>query len=882
MVQAYWCRFGVSSFLGVVSLGVGITTGMSAAGAQLIPDASLGADSSVVTPNAVINGSGATRIDGGAQRGANLFHSFQEFSVNAGQRVYFANPLGIDTILSRVTGGSLSTIDGLLGVDGAADLFLLNPHGVLFGANAQLDLDGSFFVSTANSLPLADGHEFSAIPSPGGDLLSVSMPLGVQTWTAPQGNIAVRGSLALAPEQTLTLFGDTVTSSGSLQVPGGTVQVLGNQVNLQNNASINVSGLTDGGTVLVGGDYQGQGTIPTAGRTTVAPGATIRADAGEWGQGGQIIIWADEAADIQGSLTARGGTLGGDGGLIETSAKDTLHVTARVDASAPSGSGGLWLIDPTNITIVPMGVTGIDISIVGADQINLALNNGTSVTITTNIGGSEAGDITQEPGAVIEKTDGGAATLTLEADRNILIQADILSMAGPLPVILLGDRDGDGDGNVSIAPFPSGSVSILSNGGDISITGNANNIEFGNGVDLFLASIESDGGDIFITGNATMDAINGVSLTSSTIESGDGKISIRGNANTGSGNGVTISSTSIESSGGTISITGSNSNSTFGSGNGVRLFASPIDSDGENIEIVGNSVNGIGVFIAMEDITSSGGTISITGMGDFNGISTSSGPTIDADQGKVLLTGNNISFGEDTTVEGETVKIDAGDRLDLFFNSLVFATDLIQIEADRLRALDFDSFTSTVFVSDTVNADIISDNQLSLNVAQIEGFIFQEGLSFDELRNNSTNDISPPGATADNTGDDVEADDGYPDLPAEPASENLTLSSAIGCNTDDRFIVSGRGGLPPGPTDPQAADPVEIPWVAVDEELPAVTTEALPSITRSDTRTEQLPRLVEAQGWITDADGQIYFVADASSITPRSLTAAVPCNAWLP
>jgi len=834
MVQAHWCRFGVSALLGLVSLGGSLITNMAAAGAQLIPDASLGIENSIVTPNALINGSDATRIDGGAQRGANLFHSFQQFNVNPGQRVYFANPLGIDTILSRVTGSNLSTIDGLLGVEGAADLFLLNPNGILFGDNARLDLDGSFFLSTANSLPLTDGQGFHATPSGGGDLLSVSVPLGVQAWSSPQGNIAVQGSLALTAGQTLTLFGDTVTSNGSLQVPGGTVQVLGNQVTLQNTASIDVSGLSDGGTVLVGGDYQGQGTIPTAGRTTVAPGVTIRADAGDWGQGGQIIIWADEVADIQGSLTARGGSLGGDGGLIETSAKDSLHLAARVDASAANGVGGLWLIDPTNITIVPTAGTGIGTSTVGADQINAALNNGTSVTITTNIGGNEAGDITQEPGAVINKTDGGAATLTLEADRNILIQADIVSTAGPLTVILRGDRDGNGDGNVSIFPsfLASDPLSILSNGGDITILGRANNIEF-QGVDIFNAFLDSNGGNIAITGQASASF----------------------------GDGIDISSTLIEGNGGDISLSGS-------------------------------SLNGIGVLASFSNITTEGGTLTITGTGGTNGISTassslsgtgsSSGSTITASSGTVFLKGNTISFGDNTTVSAGIVEIEAGDRLDLFANSLVFATDLIQIEANQLRALDFDFFTSTEFVSETVNADIISEGQLVLNVAEIEGFTFQDGLSFSELRNNATNDLSPAGVVTDNTEDDVDADEGYPDLPAEPAEEELTLVSTLGCHADDRFIVSGRGGLPPAPTDPQAADPMEIPWVAVDEELPAVTTEASPSIPRSDPRTEQPPRLVEAQGWITDADGQVYFVANASSTMPRSLTAAVPCSAWSP
>ncbi|HEY9652365.1 MAG TPA: filamentous hemagglutinin N-terminal domain-containing protein, partial [Coleofasciculaceae cyanobacterium] len=85
--------------------------------AQITPDATLGAEHSIITPNININGANADRIDGGAIRGANLFHSFLEFNVEDGQRVYFANPTGIDSILSRVTGNDLSDILGTLGVE---------------------------------------------------------------------------------------------------------------------------------------------------------------------------------------------------------------------------------------------------------------------------------------------------------------------------------------------------------------------------------------------------------------------------------------------------------------------------------------------------------------------------------------------------------------------------------------------------------------------------------------------------------------------------------------------------------------------------------------------------------------------------------------------
>lgn len=101
--------------------------------AQIIPDATLGNQNSRVTTGVNIKEHGADLIEGGAQRGSSLFHSFAEFNVNNGQQVYFANPTGVANIFSRVTGGNASNILGTLGVNGAANLFLLNPNGIIFG-----------------------------------------------------------------------------------------------------------------------------------------------------------------------------------------------------------------------------------------------------------------------------------------------------------------------------------------------------------------------------------------------------------------------------------------------------------------------------------------------------------------------------------------------------------------------------------------------------------------------------------------------------------------------------------------------------------------------------------------------------------------------------
>jgi filamentous hemagglutinin family protein len=154
--------------------------------AQIIPDESLQGEKSILTPNTTINGFNplsGDKIDGGAIRGANLFHSFQEFNVNNGQRVYFSNPNGVQNIFSRVTGNNISNILGTLGVEGSANLFMINPNGIIFGQNARLDVTGSFVASTANSFRFADGSNFHTNPSQSSPLLTVSLPIGLQLGT---------------------------------------------------------------------------------------------------------------------------------------------------------------------------------------------------------------------------------------------------------------------------------------------------------------------------------------------------------------------------------------------------------------------------------------------------------------------------------------------------------------------------------------------------------------------------------------------------------------------------------------------------------------------------------------------------------------------------
>jgi filamentous hemagglutinin family protein len=205
--------------LGIVS-GLGISGVVFApfthsALAQLVPDRTLGTQSPVVTSLDELT----DRIDGGARRGANLFQSFLEFNVGQGRGVYFANPTGIEHILTRVTGDNPSNILGKLGVLGNANLFLLNPNGIVFGPNATLDIKGSFLATTANAIQLGEYGYFNASQPEKSRLISVRPGALFFNQVADQSS-AIANSGKLAVGQNLTLSAGNLDLQGQLWAGG--------------------------------------------------------------------------------------------------------------------------------------------------------------------------------------------------------------------------------------------------------------------------------------------------------------------------------------------------------------------------------------------------------------------------------------------------------------------------------------------------------------------------------------------------------------------------------------------------------------------------------------------------------------------------------------
>lgn len=222
--------------------------------AHVIPDASLKNENSIVIPNQVIDGIPGESISGGAIRGSNLFHSFQRFNIKSGHGVFFRNPQGIQNIFARVNGNELSTIDGVLGVLGGADLFLLNPNGFIFGPNAQLNLNGSFLATSADYIKFKDGQYFSAHSKQIPPSLTISTPIGLG-FTGTPGPIKVQGSghtFQFSNTQLLPSIPSGSISTGLNIKPDKTIALVGGEIFFRGGIINAPSGRIEVGSILSG------------------------------------------------------------------------------------------------------------------------------------------------------------------------------------------------------------------------------------------------------------------------------------------------------------------------------------------------------------------------------------------------------------------------------------------------------------------------------------------------------------------------------------------------------------------------------------------------------------------------------------------------------
>lgn len=434
--------------------------------------------------------------------------------------------------------------------------------------------------------------------------------------------------------------GGTLDATGSAGLTGGRIDVTGFNLALVDGARVDASGAAGGGTVRFGGGAAGQDpTIRNANALWMSPTASIHADALTNGTGGNVVAFSETASRIYGTLSARGGAQGGDGGLIETSGHYLDITRATIDASAPKGKGGTWKIDPDNIAIVaaasgtpatetppsngspaiftPAGTDSEVVNSLITDQ----LNQGVSVTITT-VGSTPTnfslGDINiQAP--IIAATPASPTTiptLTLTALGSIVDNGQpIMSTLGPLSIALNGNVGGtNAFSSVSI-----NNTTVTTNGGSFTVNGAGSSP-----VIINNSTVDTGGGALTLIGTTTQAEDTGVNIFGSLLTSGAGATTLTGNATGGGGSeGVSLSNSSVTTTTGSISING---NAPGDFGNGVRIsggftpaggtVAGPaVSSSGGAIGITGNApANGaLGLFVSDTSVSNTTGSINLSG-----------------------------------------------------------------------------------------------------------------------------------------------------------------------------------------------------------------------------------------------------------------------------
>jgi filamentous hemagglutinin family protein len=344
-----------------------------------------------LTPNIQLQGATTDLINGGARRDDNLFHSFTQFNISDGQRVYFANPSGVVNILTRVTGGQASNILGTLGVDGAANLFLMNPNGILFGKNATLDVRGSFVGTTANAIQFgnqgfAGSVWFSRISSSASAAGNNSDDTGIGN----AGDIRITtGTLLLKDGGNISAFNGGQGSGGNIILDVANITTFDGfalntgSLSLVNGGQLNASifGKGEAGSIIINArdavDINGVGSNGNSGIFSVVGATGV-------GKGGDITIQSEKLSVLNAFIASSGaglgnagdinintdsvlldaGAIGADtnstnGGNINLTAKDSLilrrggNITTSAGFARAGGDGGNINIDARFIVAVP-------------------------------------------------------------------------------------------------------------------------------------------------------------------------------------------------------------------------------------------------------------------------------------------------------------------------------------------------------------------------------------------------------------------------------------------------------------------------------------------------------------------------------------------------
>ncbi len=736
----------------------------------------------------------------GIQKDNNLFHSFKEFSIPTGSEATFNNPTSVMNIINRVTGGSISNIDGLIKANGNANLFLINPAGIVFGENASLDIGGSFFGSTASSILFKDGFEFSAVNPENKPLLTVSVPVGLQMGTNP-GAIQVKGnghnlitqdivfapyinpesvnSLQVKPGKSLTLVaGDITLDGGILNVKTGRVELSSvregkvnfNQINQDStlgNIQLSQKSLVDAGA----GEIQVNGSS-----VSLEDGSVLLVQNQGLQSAGDINVNASESLEING--------ISPDGRIRSGLANDTF--------AASSG----------NINIVTPRLIVQDGGGIGAKNFGFAQGGNISLDVSELIA---IGGISQINPAAFS----AIASITLADGKS----GDIFVSTKELSVL-----DGAAIAGTS---FSSG------NGGNISI--NAQSIEVkGSGEGLFVDSTiassafgKGDGGSINInTGSLTVDEDASINTTSN---------------NSGNASNITIFATesvrvinksSLESNvllpNGLLQIIFNLPKVPSGNGGNVTINTPLLlvtDEGKVNVSSLGTGDAGIlKVNADLIKLDNLGRLSATTAFGEGGDISLRSQSLQMRRESIISTSAGGAGNGGNITINTDTLA--ALENSDISANAENSFGGKVLINAEGIFGTQFRE-------KQTDASDITASSQLG---AEFNGLV----------------ELNTPG---------IDSNLGVAELPTNVIDSTNQIEKGCAAQTGSNFVVTGRGGMPQNPTQSLYSNPT---WSDIRDL--SVSRKRNNNIVET-TEISNKPAIVEATGFIRNEDGEVELVA---------------------